>query len=148
MFNKKIEKEIMEETNCPIFGSLEAGQILPNYKIGKESVDPRVAYQLVKDQLVDEGNARQNLATFCQTYMEQEENGTIHKTIAGCPDRTKEILDFTNFNTMFSLTEENGIEYYNKYGKLVPKRVKGGVILKPAEFSIKEEIQSKTKKKH
>ena len=47
---------------------------------------------------------------------------------------------------MFSLTEENGIEYYNKYGKLVPKRVKGGVILKPTEFSIKEEIHPKTTK--
>ena len=75
-----------------------------------------------------------------KTYIEQEENGTLHKTIAGCPDRTKEIIDFTNFNTMFSLTEENGIEYYNKYGKLVPKRVKGGVILKPTEFTIKEDI--------
>ena len=81
-----------------------------------------------------------------KTYMEQEENGTLHKTIAGCPDRTKEILDFTNFNTMFTLTEQNGLEYYNKYGKLVPKRVKGGVILKPTEFSIKEEIQTKQNK--
>ncbi|CAD5899600.1 glutamate decarboxylase B, PLP-dependent [Carnobacterium maltaromaticum] len=80
MFNNKIEKKIMEETNCPIFGSLEAGQILPNYKIGKESVDPRVAYQLVKDQLVDEGNARQNLATFCQTYMEPEAEQLMAET--------------------------------------------------------------------
>ena len=80
-----------------------------------------------------------------KTYLEEEENGTLHKTIAGCPDRTKEIIDFTNFNTMFSLTEQNGLEYYNKYGKLVPKRVKGGVILKPTEFSIKEETQTKTK---
>ena len=50
---------------------------------------------------------------------------------------------------MFTLTEQNGLEYYNKYGKLVPKRVKGGVILKPTEFSIKEETQTKNKtKKH
>ena len=84
-----------------------------------------------------------------KTYLEEEENGKIHKTICGCPDRTKEIIDFTNFNTMFSLTEENGLEYYNKYGKLVPKRVKGGVILKPTEFSIKEETQTKKQnKKH
>ena len=27
---------------------------------------------MVKDQLLDEGNARLNLATFCQTYMEPE----------------------------------------------------------------------------
>ena len=83
-----------------------------------------------------------------KTYMEQEENGTLHKTIAGCPDRTKEILDFSNFNTMFTLTEQNGLEYYNKYGKLVPKRAKGGVILKPTEFSIKEETQTKNKTKN
>ena len=86
-----------------------------------------------------------------KTYLEEEENGKIHKTICGCPDRTKEIIGFSNFNTMFTLTEQNGLEYYNKYGKLVPKRVKGGVILKPTEFSIKEEIQpktTKTNKKH
>jgi len=83
-----------------------------------------------------------------KTYLEEEENGKIHKTICGCPDRTKEIIDFTNFNTMFTLTEQNGLEYYNKHGKLVPKRVKGGVILKPTEFSIKEETQLKTKQKH
>ncbi len=29
-------------------------------------------YELVKDQLIDEGVSRQNLATFCQTYMEPE----------------------------------------------------------------------------
>lgn len=82
-----------------------------------------------------------------KTYLEEEENGKIHKTICGCPDRTKEIIDFSNFNTMFTLTEQNGLEYYNKYGKLVPKRVKGGVILKPTEFSIKEDItKQKTNK--
>ena len=37
---------------------------------GYAPVSPAVAYRIVKDQLIDEGNARESLATFCQTYME------------------------------------------------------------------------------
>lgn len=56
----------------PIFGSKEEGQEIPLYHLREEPMDPRIAYRLVKDELLDEGNARQNLATFCQTYMEDE----------------------------------------------------------------------------
>ena len=73
----------------------------------------------------------------CKTYLEIEKDGTEHKTICGCPDRTKEIINMDNFHELFTITQENGIDYYNKHGRLLPKRVKGGVILKPADFTIK-----------
>lgn len=63
-----------EERNTldPIFGSFSEDHPLPKYKLNERPVEPRIAYQVVKDQLLDEGNARLNLATFCQTYMEPE----------------------------------------------------------------------------
>lgn len=65
----------------PIFGNEHESQDLPKYKFANESVQPRVAYQMVKDELVDEGNARQNLATFCQTYMEPEATKIMAETL-------------------------------------------------------------------
>lgn len=46
--------------------------ILPNETINKEGISPEKAYHLIKDSLMDEGNARMNLATFCQTDMDPE----------------------------------------------------------------------------
>lgn len=66
--NNQEEAEYLE----PIFGSKGEQEDLPKYKLNQEPLEPRVAYQLVQDQLLDEGNARLNLATFCQTYMEPE----------------------------------------------------------------------------
>jgi glutamate decarboxylase len=45
---------------------------LPRYKFPKEETDPTAAYQLVHDELLLDGNSRQNLATFCQTWVEPE----------------------------------------------------------------------------
>lgn len=56
----------------PIFGNPHESHDLPKYKLAKKPMSSKVAYQMVKDELEDEGNARQNLATFCQTYMEPE----------------------------------------------------------------------------
>ncbi len=56
-------------------------QAIPMYKLPKESLVPRDAYELVKDQLIDEGVSRQNLATFCQTYMEPEAVKIMSETL-------------------------------------------------------------------
>ena len=70
LYGKKFKSEV--EYIEPIFGSKFEREELSCYKMNKESIEPRIAYRLVNDELVDEGNARQNLATFCQTYMEPE----------------------------------------------------------------------------
>jgi glutamate decarboxylase len=44
----------------------------PRYKFPAESLDRSTAYQLVHDELLLDGNSRQNLATFCQTWVEPE----------------------------------------------------------------------------
>lgn len=65
----------------PIFGTGAEEQEIPKYKLGKNPIEPRVAYRLVKDEFLDEGNARQNLATFCQTYMEDEATLLMAETL-------------------------------------------------------------------
>ena len=73
------EAEFLE----PIFGSESEQVDLPKYKLGRKSIEPRVAYQLVQDEMLDEGNARLNLATFCQKHtMEPEAVKLMSQTLA------------------------------------------------------------------
>ncbi|MDO4534412.1 MAG: glutamate decarboxylase [Clostridium perfringens] len=71
---RKDNREGIIEDNyrTPIYGMLEADMEMPKTSLNEGPVSPKMAYQLIKDELLDEGNARQNLATFCQTYMEDE----------------------------------------------------------------------------
>ncbi|HYO20700.1 MAG TPA: glutamate decarboxylase, partial [Dermatophilaceae bacterium] len=45
---------------------------VPKYRFPSDETLPREAFQLVADELMLDGNARQNLATFCQTWEEPE----------------------------------------------------------------------------
>jgi glutamate decarboxylase len=45
---------------------------IPKYRLGKDPINADVASRLIKNELLDEGNARLNLATFCTTFMEDE----------------------------------------------------------------------------
>ena len=45
-------------------------QRLARKKLFEQGSGSQVAYEVIKSYLIDEGNARQNLATFCQTYMD------------------------------------------------------------------------------
>jgi glutamate decarboxylase len=59
----------------PVFGTTLASAIAPTVKFPDHETRPDVAYQVVHDELFLDGNARQNLATFCQTW----ENEDLHK---------------------------------------------------------------------
>lgn len=69
------------DTLAPTFGSKAAARDLPKYRLPQASLSPADAYRLVKDELLDEGNARENLATFCQTYMEPEAVQLMSETL-------------------------------------------------------------------
>jgi len=45
---------------------------LPKDELPDKISEPRVIRQLIHDELFMDGNARQNLATFCTTYIEDE----------------------------------------------------------------------------
>ena len=66
-----------------------------------------------------------------KTYIE-EIGGELDVKCAGMPDNVKKVITKDNFKIGFS-TEKYGSEYQ----KIVPKRVKGGVVLVNTTFSIK-----------
>ncbi|MEG1907692.1 MAG: glutamate decarboxylase [Gordonibacter sp.] len=68
----KILDSMDEKTRylTPIFGSEASDAQMPRLKMNLNPVEPRVSYEMIKEYLSIEGNATQNLTTFCQTYME------------------------------------------------------------------------------
>jgi glutamate decarboxylase len=55
----------------PVYGREESGEI-PRYRLPEHGVLARTALQVVRDELILDGNARLNLATFVTTWMEPE----------------------------------------------------------------------------
>jgi glutamate decarboxylase len=49
-----------------------SGSSLPKYRIPQGSSDRRAVFDLVRDELLMDGNSRQNVATFCTTYADDE----------------------------------------------------------------------------
>jgi glutamate decarboxylase len=65
-------KQDIRNFDDQIFGSPFLRDPLPKYKFPEHETAPDSAYQLVHDELLLDGNSRQNLATFCQTWLEPE----------------------------------------------------------------------------
>lgn len=55
-----------------VYASLELSACLPKTKFPDEERDPRNVFSAVRDELMLDGNSRQNLATFCQTWVDDE----------------------------------------------------------------------------
>jgi len=66
-----------------VYASTDLSVAMPKYKIPENEHDPRHAYQVVHDELMLDGNARQNLATFCQTWVDSE----VHRLMNECIDK-------------------------------------------------------------
>lgn len=64
-----------EQGADPIFGSDALSHIASSKKMPQQEQSPQAIYQMIRDELYLDGNARQNLATFCQTWEEDE----VHK---------------------------------------------------------------------
>ena len=67
--------EIVEHADAVLSGtyaSQPAGHELPKYTIPEQCSDPRIIFNLVRDELFLDGNSRQNLATFCTTFVDDE----------------------------------------------------------------------------
>src|SRR5205814_10003215 len=65
----------------PIF-SREPLQV-PRYQLPDAEMNPETAYQIVHDELMLDGNARLNLATFVSTWMEPQAD----RLMAECSDK-------------------------------------------------------------
>lgn len=80
---KSVQHKIEDDVYC----STNASLVAPKYRFPNVEQAPRDAYTMVHDELMMDGNSRQNLATFCQTWEEPE----IHKLMDECID--KNIVD-------------------------------------------------------
>jgi len=70
----------LDQLIMPTFGSRDLEKPVPKYKIAKGEMNPRNAYQIVHDELMLDGNARLNLATFVTTWMEPEARQLMTET--------------------------------------------------------------------
>jgi glutamate decarboxylase len=74
---------VQSNSDDDIYGSKLSAAALPKNKFPAAEGSPRVAYSQIRDELMLDGNARQNLATFCQTWEEPE----VHQLMADCIDK-------------------------------------------------------------
>ncbi|MEA4862507.1 MAG: glutamate decarboxylase [Victivallaceae bacterium] len=66
-----------------VYASLELKKKACKYLFPKAERSPDNVYQLVHDELMIDGNARLNLATFCSTYEEKQ----VHRLMDECIDK-------------------------------------------------------------
>lgn len=74
-----VRQELLDD----IYAASDLEQTLPKYRFPAEEREPRHVYQVVHDELMLDGNSRQNLATFCQTWAEPE----VHQLMDECIDK-------------------------------------------------------------
>jgi len=77
------KKSIQDELEDDVYASVDLSVSMPKYKFPPAECDPRHAYSVVHDELMLDGNSRQNLATFCQTWVEPE----VHRLMDECLDK-------------------------------------------------------------
>ena len=65
------------------YAGADLAQVLPKHRFPSPARDPRHVYAAVRDELLLDGNARQNLATFCQTWGEPE----VHRLMDDCIEK-------------------------------------------------------------
>ena len=75
----RIRGDLLDDIYC----SADLCGKVAKYRIPEHEHDPRHIYQLVRDELLLDGNSHQNLATFCQTWLEPE----IHRLMEDCLDK-------------------------------------------------------------
>ncbi|MEM0966756.1 MAG: glutamate decarboxylase [Verrucomicrobiota bacterium] len=72
MLHKKASPDSLDQTLNPTFGSRYISKEIPRYRMPDEEMPPKTAAQIIHDELMLDGNARLNLATFVTTWMEPE----------------------------------------------------------------------------
>jgi len=75
-----VKKLLPDADLAPTYGSRAATEPVPRYALPDDGMEPRTAYQLVHDELMLDGNARLNLATFVTTWMEPEAERLMAET--------------------------------------------------------------------
>jgi len=64
-----------------LYASTDLSVRMPKFMFPEEEHNPRHVYQVVHDELMLDGNSRQNLATFCSTWVEPEVHQLMDEAI-------------------------------------------------------------------
>lgn len=72
-----------------IYSSSDLSVTLPKSHFPSKEHNPRAVFAAIRDELMLDGNSRQNLATFCQTWVEDE----VHALMDLCIDKNIEDKD-------------------------------------------------------
>ena len=75
-----VKKLLPDADLAPTFGSRAMSEPVPKYALPDNEMPPRTAYQLIHDELMLDGSARLNLATFVTTWMEPEAERLMAET--------------------------------------------------------------------
>ncbi|QDT64311.1 glutamate decarboxylase [Calycomorphotria hydatis] len=75
--------DVRAELDDDVYASTDLSVGIPKYHFPNGEHEPRHAYSIVRDELMLDGNSRQNLATFCQTWVEPE----VHQLMDQCIDK-------------------------------------------------------------
>jgi len=70
-------ESVRNELEDCVFAGRDLTRPVAKCRFPQDGTPPRDAFQLVSDELMLDGNARQNLATFCQTWEEPEVLGLM-----------------------------------------------------------------------
>jgi len=65
-------KPLRHNDSDDVYASIELASSLEKYKFPDVQRNPRNVFAAVRDELMLDGNSRQNLATFCQTWVDDE----------------------------------------------------------------------------
>src|SRR5690348_3797423 len=68
-------KERSDASDGDVFTTRALRVAVPKHRVPLRGMPSEAAFQIVNDELMLDGNARQNLATFCQTWFDDE----VHK---------------------------------------------------------------------
>lgn len=72
MTSSSIDTQLRGELLDDIYSAGDLAQALPKLAFPDSERDPRHVFAAVRDELMLDGNSRQNLATFCQTWVDDE----------------------------------------------------------------------------
>jgi glutamate decarboxylase len=74
-------ESVRHEIDDSLFAGAELAHACPKYRFPREENSPVQVFQLIVDELMLDGNSRQNLATFCQTWEEPEVHALMSLSI-------------------------------------------------------------------
>lgn len=83
------ESEFQTSAEGEIDASGDLTVRVPKYRFPQDEHEPSHAFAIVRDELMLDGNARQNLATFCQTWLDDE----VHDLMDLCISKNIEDKD-------------------------------------------------------